>query len=155
MYLEKLFQKYQWEIDIVCIILGFTLLLCCPQPSVNGERHLAHRQGRRALKASLTLGVLLGLFFSAWLPFFITNMAQVGKGIRHYQRYTATKKHNKEELWLFIIEIHGQMSWKGWTALSRLPSPSCQCAFVITNICNHFPHHLKSLMLFVLFFFLE
>ncbi|KAM9342380.1 5-hydroxytryptamine receptor 6 [Pholidichthys leucotaenia] len=45
-------------------------------PSVNSERHLAHRQGRRALKASLTLGVLLGLFFSAWLPFFITNMAQ-------------------------------------------------------------------------------
>uniref|UniRef100_A0A672J3E5 G-protein coupled receptors family 1 profile domain-containing protein n=1 Tax=Salarias fasciatus TaxID=181472 RepID=A0A672J3E5_SALFA len=40
------------------------------------ERRLAHRQGRRALKASLTLGVLLGLFFSAWLPFFITNMAQ-------------------------------------------------------------------------------
>uniref|UniRef100_A0A672J5W7 G-protein coupled receptors family 1 profile domain-containing protein n=1 Tax=Salarias fasciatus TaxID=181472 RepID=A0A672J5W7_SALFA len=45
-------------------------------PSVNSERRLAHRQGRRALKASLTLGVLLGLFFSAWLPFFITNMAQ-------------------------------------------------------------------------------
>ncbi|XP_062316094.1 5-hydroxytryptamine receptor 6 [Osmerus eperlanus] len=45
--------------------------------SVNSERRLAHRQGRRALKASLTLGVLLGLFFGAWLPFFITNMAQV------------------------------------------------------------------------------
>ncbi|XP_029911488.1 5-hydroxytryptamine receptor 6 [Myripristis murdjan] len=44
--------------------------------SVNSERRLAHRQGRRALKASLTLGVLLGLFFSTWLPFFITNMAQ-------------------------------------------------------------------------------
>ncbi|KAK6303555.1 hypothetical protein J4Q44_G00260090 [Coregonus suidteri] len=44
--------------------------------SVNRERRLAHRQGRRAVKASLTLGVLLGLFFSAWLPFFITNMAQ-------------------------------------------------------------------------------
>uniref|UniRef100_A0A8C3ACZ1 G-protein coupled receptors family 1 profile domain-containing protein n=1 Tax=Cyclopterus lumpus TaxID=8103 RepID=A0A8C3ACZ1_CYCLU len=43
---------------------------------MNSERRLAHRQGRRALKASLTLGVLLGLFFSAWLPFFITNMAQ-------------------------------------------------------------------------------
>lgn len=49
------------------------------QPSVNSERRLAHRQGRRALKASLTLGVLLGLFFSAWLPFFIANMAQVSK----------------------------------------------------------------------------
>ncbi|KAL1021120.1 hypothetical protein UPYG_G00009070 [Umbra pygmaea] len=44
--------------------------------SINSERRLAHRQGRRAAKASLTLGVLLGLFFSAWLPFFITNMAQ-------------------------------------------------------------------------------
>lgn len=48
-----------------------------PQASVNSERRLAHRHGRRALKASLTLGVLLGLFFSTWLPFFITNMAQV------------------------------------------------------------------------------
>ena len=47
------------------------------QLSVNSECRLAHRQGRRALKASLTLGVLLGLFFGAWLPFFITNMAQV------------------------------------------------------------------------------
>ncbi|KAK2885228.1 hypothetical protein Q8A67_016065 [Cirrhinus molitorella] len=48
-----------------------------PAPlSVNSERRLAHRQRKRALKASLTLGVLLGLFFSAWLPFFITNMAQ-------------------------------------------------------------------------------
>ncbi|CAB1455392.1 unnamed protein product [Pleuronectes platessa] len=45
-------------------------------PSVNSERRLARRHGRRALKASLTLGVLLGLFFSAWLPFFLTNMAQ-------------------------------------------------------------------------------
>ncbi|KAJ3586353.1 hypothetical protein NHX12_012753 [Muraenolepis orangiensis] len=49
----------------------------CGAPlSVNRERRLAHRQGRRALKASLTLGVLLGLFFGAWLPFFITNMAE-------------------------------------------------------------------------------
>ncbi|KAL4648354.1 5-hydroxytryptamine receptor 6 [Arapaima gigas] len=47
-----------------------------PQSSVSQERRMAHRQGRRALKASLTLGVLLGLFFSTWLPFFITNMAQ-------------------------------------------------------------------------------
>uniref|UniRef100_A0A673JJB8 G-protein coupled receptors family 1 profile domain-containing protein n=1 Tax=Sinocyclocheilus rhinocerous TaxID=307959 RepID=A0A673JJB8_9TELE len=44
--------------------------------SVNSERRLAHRERKRALKASLTLGVLLGHFFSAWLPFFITNMAQ-------------------------------------------------------------------------------
>uniref|UniRef100_A0A6Q2WV95 G-protein coupled receptors family 1 profile domain-containing protein n=1 Tax=Esox lucius TaxID=8010 RepID=A0A6Q2WV95_ESOLU len=47
-----------------------------PHHSPGHERRLAHRQGRRAAKASLTLGVLLGLFFSAWLPFFITNMAQ-------------------------------------------------------------------------------
>uniref|UniRef100_A0A8C8FII3 G-protein coupled receptors family 1 profile domain-containing protein n=1 Tax=Oncorhynchus tshawytscha TaxID=74940 RepID=A0A8C8FII3_ONCTS len=47
-----------------------------PHHSPGDERRLAHRQGRRAVKASLTLGVLLGLFFSAWLPFFITNMAQ-------------------------------------------------------------------------------
>uniref|UniRef100_A0A3B4CU95 G-protein coupled receptors family 1 profile domain-containing protein n=1 Tax=Pygocentrus nattereri TaxID=42514 RepID=A0A3B4CU95_PYGNA len=48
-----------------------------PHPSPGEpERRLAHRQGKRALKASLTLGVLLGLFFSAWLPFFITNLAQ-------------------------------------------------------------------------------
>uniref|UniRef100_I3JS72 G-protein coupled receptors family 1 profile domain-containing protein n=2 Tax=Oreochromis TaxID=8139 RepID=I3JS72_ORENI len=48
-----------------------------PSPGIAaGQRRLAHRQGRRALKASLTLGVLLGLFFSAWLPFFITNMAE-------------------------------------------------------------------------------
>nr|XP_061841442.1 5-hydroxytryptamine receptor 6-like [Nerophis lumbriciformis] len=45
-------------------------------PSASSERGLTHRQGRRALKASLTLGVLLGLFFCAWLPFFIANMAQ-------------------------------------------------------------------------------
>nr|XP_006642180.1 PREDICTED: 5-hydroxytryptamine receptor 6 [Lepisosteus oculatus] len=47
-----------------------------PCPGGSGERRLAHRHGRRALKASLTLGVLLGLFFVAWLPFFISNMAQ-------------------------------------------------------------------------------
>uniref|UniRef100_A0A8D3C3R5 G-protein coupled receptors family 1 profile domain-containing protein n=1 Tax=Scophthalmus maximus TaxID=52904 RepID=A0A8D3C3R5_SCOMX len=48
-----------------------------PSPGIAAaHRRLAHRHGRRALKASLTLGVLLGLFFSAWLPFFITNMAQ-------------------------------------------------------------------------------
>uniref|UniRef100_A0A8C6V0D8 G-protein coupled receptors family 1 profile domain-containing protein n=1 Tax=Neogobius melanostomus TaxID=47308 RepID=A0A8C6V0D8_9GOBI len=56
-------------------VLTLTLLFA-PQHSVTSERRLAHRQGRRALKASLTLGVLLGLFFCTWLPFFITNMAQ-------------------------------------------------------------------------------
>ncbi|XP_059916298.1 5-hydroxytryptamine receptor 6 [Gadus macrocephalus] len=53
---------------------------CSAPLSVNSERRQAHRQGRRALKASLTLGVLLGLFFGAWLPFFITNMAEVSGG---------------------------------------------------------------------------
>ena len=57
--------------------LFLSLSLSGSQLSVNSERRLAHRQGRRALKASLTLGVLLGLFFSTLLPFFITNMAQV------------------------------------------------------------------------------
>uniref|UniRef100_A0A8D0AN07 G-protein coupled receptors family 1 profile domain-containing protein n=1 Tax=Sander lucioperca TaxID=283035 RepID=A0A8D0AN07_SANLU len=61
---------------VAALRLTISIVLYCPQPSVNSERCLAHRQGRRALKASLTLGVLLGLFFSAWLPFFITNMAQ-------------------------------------------------------------------------------
>lgn len=65
----------------ICLILRSSIAPTCPQPSVNSERRLAHRQGRRALKASLTLGVLLGLFFSAWLPFFITNMAQVSRSI--------------------------------------------------------------------------
>lgn len=69
----------------VCVALS------CVQPSVSSERRLAHRQGRRALKASLTLGVLLGLFFSAWLPFFISNMAQV-RPCTH--TYTAIRKVN-------------------------------------------------------------
>uniref|UniRef100_A0A4W3JIT4 G-protein coupled receptors family 1 profile domain-containing protein n=1 Tax=Callorhinchus milii TaxID=7868 RepID=A0A4W3JIT4_CALMI len=31
---------------------------------------------KKALKASLTLGVLLGMFFVTWLPFFVANVAQ-------------------------------------------------------------------------------
>ncbi|XP_063001360.1 5-hydroxytryptamine receptor 6 [Elgaria multicarinata webbii] len=40
------------------------------------NRKLANKHSKRALKASLTLGVLLGMFFVAWLPFFVCNMAQ-------------------------------------------------------------------------------
>lgn len=29
------------------------------------------------MKASLTLGILLGMFFVTWLPFFVANIAQV------------------------------------------------------------------------------
>ncbi|XP_058017352.1 5-hydroxytryptamine receptor 6 [Ahaetulla prasina] len=40
------------------------------------HRKIANKHSRRALKASLTLGILLGMFFVAWLPFFVCNMAQ-------------------------------------------------------------------------------
>lgn len=29
------------------------------------------------MKASLTLGILLGMFFVTWLPFFVANIVQV------------------------------------------------------------------------------
>ncbi|RXM92111.1 5-hydroxytryptamine receptor 6 [Acipenser ruthenus] len=41
------------------------------------SRKLASKHSRKALKASLTLGILLGMFFVAWLPFFMANMVQV------------------------------------------------------------------------------
>eukprot|EP00061_Rhincodon_typus_P018330 g47457.t1 len=34
------------------------------------------KHSKKALKASLTLGVLLGMFFVAWLPFFVANVTQ-------------------------------------------------------------------------------
>ncbi|XP_013918997.1 PREDICTED: 5-hydroxytryptamine receptor 6 [Thamnophis sirtalis] len=43
---------------------------------VSNNRKIANKHSRRALKASLTLGILLGMFFVAWLPFFVCNMAQ-------------------------------------------------------------------------------
>ncbi|XP_070812318.1 5-hydroxytryptamine receptor 6 [Pituophis catenifer annectens] len=43
---------------------------------VSHHRKIANKHSRRALKASLTLGILLGMFFVAWLPFFVCNMAQ-------------------------------------------------------------------------------
>uniref|UniRef100_A0A8C6XQG4 5-hydroxytryptamine receptor 6 n=1 Tax=Naja naja TaxID=35670 RepID=A0A8C6XQG4_NAJNA len=42
----------------------------------SNHRKFANKHSRRALKASLTLGILLGMFFVAWLPFFVCNMAQ-------------------------------------------------------------------------------
>lgn len=41
------------------------------------SRRLATKHSRKALKASLTLGILLGMFFVTWLPFFLANIVQV------------------------------------------------------------------------------
>lgn len=41
------------------------------------SRHLTTKHSRKALKASLTLGILLGMFFVTWLPFFVANIVQV------------------------------------------------------------------------------
>ncbi|XP_029435106.1 5-hydroxytryptamine receptor 6 [Rhinatrema bivittatum] len=43
---------------------------------VNENRRLVNKHSKKALKASLTLGILLGMFFIAWLPFFISNVVQ-------------------------------------------------------------------------------
>ncbi|NXY44263.1 5HT6R protein, partial [Ceuthmochares aereus] len=44
------------------------------EPVAGSEsRRFTNKHSRKALKASLTLGILLGMFFVAWLPFFITN----------------------------------------------------------------------------------
>ncbi|KAJ1142264.1 hypothetical protein NDU88_008591 [Pleurodeles waltl] len=40
------------------------------------NRRYVSKHSKKALKASLTLGILLGMFFVAWLPFFIANVAQ-------------------------------------------------------------------------------
>lgn len=48
------------------------------QPLASSEsRRFTNKHSKKALKASLTLGILLGMFFVAWLPFFVTNVAQV------------------------------------------------------------------------------
>lgn len=48
------------------------------QPLAGSEsRRFTNKHSKKALKASLTLGILLGMFFVAWLPFFVTNVAQV------------------------------------------------------------------------------
>lgn len=50
------------------------------QPAAGSEsRRFANKHSKKALKASLTLGILLGMFFVAWLPFFVTNVTQVSK----------------------------------------------------------------------------
>ncbi|XP_015421328.1 PREDICTED: 5-hydroxytryptamine receptor 6 isoform X2 [Myotis davidii] len=50
-----------------------------PRPGTESadSRRLATKHSRKALKASLTLGILLGMFFVTWLPFFVANIAQV------------------------------------------------------------------------------
>uniref|UniRef100_A0A8C6QNY5 5-hydroxytryptamine receptor 6 n=1 Tax=Nannospalax galili TaxID=1026970 RepID=A0A8C6QNY5_NANGA len=47
-----------------------------PRTESADSRRLATKHSRKALKASLTLGVLLGMFFVTWLPFFVANIAQ-------------------------------------------------------------------------------
>ncbi|KAJ6656748.1 hypothetical protein lerEdw1_003079 [Lerista edwardsae] len=44
--------------------------------ATSDTRKFANKHSKRALKASLTLGILLGMFFVAWLPFFVCNMVQ-------------------------------------------------------------------------------
>ncbi|KAM6296359.1 5-hydroxytryptamine receptor 6 [Aegotheles albertisi] len=47
------------------------------QPTAASEsRRFTNKHSKKALKASLTLGILLGMFFVAWLPFFVTNVTQ-------------------------------------------------------------------------------
>ncbi|KFQ24463.1 5-hydroxytryptamine receptor 6, partial [Mesitornis unicolor] len=47
------------------------------QPTTGSEsRRFANKHSKKALKASLTLGILLGMFFVAWLPFFVTNVIE-------------------------------------------------------------------------------
>ncbi|XP_075046742.1 5-hydroxytryptamine receptor 6 [Mixophyes fleayi] len=40
------------------------------------SRRFVTKHSKKALKASLTLGILLGMFFVAWLPFFVANVVQ-------------------------------------------------------------------------------
>ncbi|XP_030181781.1 5-hydroxytryptamine receptor 6 [Lynx canadensis] len=48
-----------------------------PRPGMElADRRLTTKHSRKALKASLTLGILLGMFFVTWLPFFVANIAQ-------------------------------------------------------------------------------
>ncbi|NWI98400.1 5HT6R protein, partial [Crypturellus undulatus] len=47
-----------------------------PRAASGDGRRLASKHSKKVLKASLTLGVLLGMFFVAWLPFFVANVAQ-------------------------------------------------------------------------------
>lgn len=62
------------------------------QPLASNEsRRFTNKHSKKALKASLTLGILLGMFFVAWLPFFVTNVAQVrayGGFISGFQKFS-------------------------------------------------------------------
>ncbi|KFU88230.1 5-hydroxytryptamine receptor 6, partial [Chaetura pelagica] len=51
---------------------------CTPSQPVAGieGRRFTNKHSKKALKARLTLGILLGMFFVAWLPFFVTNVTQ-------------------------------------------------------------------------------
>ncbi|TEA33592.1 hypothetical protein DBR06_SOUSAS3910156 [Sousa chinensis] len=48
----------------------------CPGVESADSGRLATKHSSKALKASLTLGILLGMFFVTWLPFFVVNIAQ-------------------------------------------------------------------------------
>ncbi|KAM4703748.1 5-hydroxytryptamine receptor 6 isoform 2-T2 [Rhinophrynus dorsalis] len=50
-------------------------LLVLTVPVVESRRFVT-KHSKKALKASLTLGILLGMFFVAWLPFFVANVVQ-------------------------------------------------------------------------------
>lgn len=56
-----------------------------PRPGMEStdSRRLATKHSRKALKASLTLGILLGMFFVTWLPFFVASIAQVKNDMPH------------------------------------------------------------------------
>lgn len=109
------------------------------QPSVNSERRLAHRHGRRALKASLTLGVLLGLFFSAWLPFFITNMAQVRRGtlwsVREVARYRIREAGGRRSVFAGVLLSHISAKTSKKKKSSDFPFKNCS---PISYICDSF-----------------
>ncbi|XP_067826153.1 5-hydroxytryptamine receptor 6 [Heptranchias perlo] len=47
-----------------------------PSAGTSDSRKFTNKHSKRALKASLTLGILLGMFFVAWLPFFVANVTQ-------------------------------------------------------------------------------
>ncbi|XP_072333838.1 uncharacterized protein htr6 [Scyliorhinus torazame] len=47
-----------------------------PSARTSASRKFTTKHSKRALKASLTLGILLGMFFVAWLPFFVANVTQ-------------------------------------------------------------------------------
>lgn len=63
------------------IWLSFPQVPRTPRPGMESadSRRLTTKHSRKALKASLTLGILLSMFFVTWLPFFVASIAQVKK----------------------------------------------------------------------------